>query len=535
MTSTSVGFTSFKFVVFDEVHHVMKKHPYRKLARLLELANPKPAILGLTATCTYAVDKSQIESDISKLCAALGIHLILTATTDELVRDGYHGATPQLELHTSGSKGDAGVLDGATVCDVFDTAPTKKDSKFMPHQGREAFFHSIRTRQADPLILLIMDLLLEVERLAAASTPSFSSPLHAKGKLGKVSAWSEYASKLKSPYANFLMHLYEGIRLLVVTWSAAIDLVAEYLRMTLLRADSTIHFANLGPVVQRIVDAAAYPPYNARFTRLEQTLTNQYVKHDKALRGILFVEQRMTTHILEHYINRTPSLRNFRTACIYATAGEASPAFRVTPAQSKQRVAQFAKGEVNLLISTAVAEEGMDVPAANCIIRFDPIHTPVSMIQGRGRARQEMSSFVVMEERRDRTVERLARAEHAQMSLLHTQSEDIVQAAMSEAAIRKKEQAQASRDRSALSFVQTASLEGRIPPVQIVKTFCAKTDREAVETFCKQRTMWVCSVAVHGVAGEKLQSQAEAQSKQAAKEDAYAQILEKIVTLLPSL
>ena len=51
----------FGFVVFDEVHHVMKRHPHRKIARLLEMAkNPKPTVLALTATCTYAVNEVQV-------------------------------------------------------------------------------------------------------------------------------------------------------------------------------------------------------------------------------------------------------------------------------------------------------------------------------------------------------------------------------------------------------------------------------------------------------------------------------------------
>lgn len=55
------GFKRFSFIVFDEVHHVSKKHPYRKIARLLELSHVhKPKILGLTATCTYAVNEVQV-------------------------------------------------------------------------------------------------------------------------------------------------------------------------------------------------------------------------------------------------------------------------------------------------------------------------------------------------------------------------------------------------------------------------------------------------------------------------------------------
>lgn len=59
------AFSRFALVVFDEVHHVSKQHPYRKLARLLELSKPKPAVLGLTATCTYAVELSQVSSHLN--------------------------------------------------------------------------------------------------------------------------------------------------------------------------------------------------------------------------------------------------------------------------------------------------------------------------------------------------------------------------------------------------------------------------------------------------------------------------------------
>jgi len=223
-------------------------------------------------------------------------------------------------------------------------------------------------------------------------------------------------------------------------------------------------------------------------------------------------------------------LRHFKTACIYATAGEASPTFRVTPTQSKERVAQFARGEVNLLISTAVAEEGMDVPAANCIIRFDPIQTPVSLIQGRGRARQEKSSFVVMEERKDRSLEKLAQAEHAQMSLLQTQSAGIIDAAQSAEAIRKRQLSQQSRDFNAKNYLLTATKEGNSSIINIIKTFCTKSDREVVEV-CKASGggAWKYTVRVLGAGGEQVQAEATEKTKQKAKEEAFKIILEKFV------
>ncbi|CAN0295772.1 unnamed protein product, partial [Ectocarpus sp. 12 AP-2014] len=69
----------------------------------------------------------------------------------------------------------------------------------------------------------------------------------------------------------------------------------------------------------------------------------------------------------------------------------------------------------NLLLSTAVAEEGIDVPDANCVVRYDPMDHAVSMVQGRGRARGEKSSFVVLCERADRTTADLEAVEHRQL------------------------------------------------------------------------------------------------------------------------
>jgi superfamily II DNA/RNA helicase len=90
----------------------------------------------------------------------------------------------------------------------------------------------------------------------------------------------------------------------------------------------------------------------------------------------------------------------------------------VTSLQAKKNLRGFADGTVNLLITTVVAEEGMDVPAANCVLRFDPMLNSVSLVQGRGRARHANSSFIVLSERPDRPTNRLVEAEHQQLEIV---------------------------------------------------------------------------------------------------------------------
>lgn len=83
---------------------------------------------------------------------------------------------------------------------------------------------------------------------------------------------------------------------------------------------------------------------------------------------------------------------------LYASSSPASASFRLSPSRQTEVVAKFASGHLNLLISTNVSEEGMDISETNCVIRFDPIQTPVSYIQGKGRARAEDSSIIHVQE-----------------------------------------------------------------------------------------------------------------------------------------
>ena len=57
-----------KLVVFDEVHHVLKQHPYRALAASLLDSNAQPRVLGLSASLTYAVGAKKVDAALHQLC-----------------------------------------------------------------------------------------------------------------------------------------------------------------------------------------------------------------------------------------------------------------------------------------------------------------------------------------------------------------------------------------------------------------------------------------------------------------------------------
>jgi superfamily II DNA or RNA helicase len=58
-----LAWPNWGLVVFDEVHHVLKSHPYRKIARNI----PTEAcvqVVGLTASLTYAVTESKVPTHL---------------------------------------------------------------------------------------------------------------------------------------------------------------------------------------------------------------------------------------------------------------------------------------------------------------------------------------------------------------------------------------------------------------------------------------------------------------------------------------
>lgn len=59
---------------------------------------------------------------------------------------------------------------------------------------------------------------------------------------------------------------------------------------------------------------------------------------------------------------------------------------------------KFKKGDLNCLFATSVAEEGLDIPDCNLVIRYDLYNTMIQYIQSRGRARHENSEYIHMVE-----------------------------------------------------------------------------------------------------------------------------------------
>lgn len=161
---------------------------------------------------------------------------------------------------------------------------------------------------------------------------------------------------------------------------------------------------------------AADGPENPKLEVLKEILQKQF-KGPQSPRGIIFTRTRQSAHSLLLWLQQQPSLQTVDIrAQLLIGAGNSSqstPMTQMTQRDQQEVIQKFRTGALNLLVATSVAEEGLDIPQCNVVVRYGLLTNEISMVQARGRARasQSVYSFVAAqgsrELRREQTNEAL--------------------------------------------------------------------------------------------------------------------------------
>ncbi|XP_045154002.1 interferon-induced helicase C domain-containing protein 1 [Echinops telfairi] len=136
---------------------------------------------------------------------------------------------------------------------------------------------------------------------------------------------------------------------------------------------------------------------NEKLTQLRNTIMEQYTKTEESARGIIFTKTRQCAFALSQWISENEKFAEIGVKAHHLIgAGHSSEFKPMTQNKQDEVISKFRTGKINLLISTTVGEEGLDIKECNVVIRYGLVTNEIAMVQARGRARADESTYILV-------------------------------------------------------------------------------------------------------------------------------------------
>ncbi|XP_062968434.1 ATP-dependent RNA helicase DHX58 [Cynocephalus volans] len=370
-----VELTAFSLLVVDECHHTHKDTVYnvilsRYLEHKLRQVRPLPQVLGLTASPgTGGASKLEGAIDhVLQLCANLDTWRIMSP-------QNYH---PQLQKLNQ------------QPCKQYD----------LCHRRSQDPFGDLLKKLMDQ----VHDHLEMPELRRNFGTQMYEQQvveLSQDAAMDGLQQRRVYALHLRRYNDALLIH--DTVR--AVDALAALQDFYDRERATktqILRAERQL-LALFDDHKNALADLATHSQENPKLEVLEQILQKQFGSPDSP-RGIIFTRTRQSAYSLLLWLQQQPSLQRLDIkAQLMIGAGNSSQSTHMTQRDQQEVIRKFRDGTLNLLVATSVAEEGLDIPQCNVVVRYGLLTNEISMVQARGRARagQSVYSFVATEDSRE--------------------------------------------------------------------------------------------------------------------------------------
>jgi len=178
-----------------------------------------------------------------------------------------------------------------------------------------------------------------------------------------------------------LLHNYHCLELIETQGVASFLKYIEKYTKKPKRSRSEQMFLNHPLLQQAVVLAQKEPtPSHPKLAVLQQTVEHQFDEEPDSL-ILVFTQYRDTIDSIEKTLIRIPQAR-FHRFIGQATQGTTKG---MQQKEQQQIIDQFRKREINILIATSIAEEGIDIPNVNKVIFYEPIPSEIRGIQRKGR------------------------------------------------------------------------------------------------------------------------------------------------------
>ena len=367
-----VTFDQLSLIVFDECHHAKKGHPFSKLMELyLEYReNPEregglPQVIGATASPgagdNSSLDRSKTIDHLVDLAAHMDATSGFKTVTDRENLEELHKCSKSSEfnvkhLNPRDISNDPFFLEVAEDMDQLEKLVPKNLMKTnFPKWSHE---YETKVQQVKSLFALTTD-------------PK------ARDDTSTLNLLRCYSSAL-----NFYMDMQQKDALTVMREHK--DLPDDDSKCTPRELDLKRKLKLLRQRAERIP-----PKNNPLLESMKQILCDTF-RDNPSSRGIVFVRTKRNAHAMSEWVTENPALKAMINPDVI-TGQTRETGEGMTQVTQSEVMSSFHKGETNLLIATTVAEEGLDIPECNLMIRYEHVTNEIAKVQTHGRARAENS------------------------------------------------------------------------------------------------------------------------------------------------
>ncbi|XP_055494120.1 interferon-induced helicase C domain-containing protein 1 isoform X1 [Leucoraja erinacea] len=374
--------SDFSLIIIDECHHTQKEGVYKSImTRYIEQklnnkketdVKPLPQILGLTASPGVggAKKRQRAESHILQICANLDAYKIMTVKKYlTQLKDQVKDPVKKLEI-----------AEGRTE---------------------------------DPFGCKIKDMMLKIHTFLGKGatsdfgTQSYEQWIVQKEKTGaktedrKLRVCAEHLRKYNDALMiNDTIRMVDAYNYLTVFYRCEKrKKLTEEEEVPKSKLDDTDKFLiTLFNEQQATLESLAGKPQyeNGKLTKLRTSVLQEFTKKRNS-RGIIFTKTRQNAHALHEWMEEIEKFKDVGIRAHYLIGAGSNSLFKpMTQNEQKEVLNKFRDGEINLLIATTVAEEGLDIKECNFVIRYGLVTNEIAMVQARGRARSDDSTYALV-------------------------------------------------------------------------------------------------------------------------------------------
>ncbi len=343
-------------MIFDEAHRAVGNYAYAFIGEKYRQQRKGGLVLGMTAS--PGADPKRIR----EVCENLGIERIeIRSKWDEDVRPYVHEIRMswiEVDLPEKMKKVKAG----------FDSVLGKKIASLRK-------MGLVRGRNVG------VTQLLEIQRIIRAR-------LHAEGKAAPKFLYQALSIQAQA------MKINHAVELLTTQDTRVLNDYLDKLRSEARNRGSTKAARTLveDPDFKYAMALAQLGQWaHPKLPKVKEAIKAQFlVKEDSRI--ILFTQYRGTADILMNALADMPGIRPEKFVGQRDTEWDKGLKQR----EQIEVIRKFRRGEINVLIATSVAEEGLDIPSTDLVIFYEPVPSEIRTIQRRGRTGRKRAGRVLI-------------------------------------------------------------------------------------------------------------------------------------------